>query len=156
MINKHYKSILNLKFILNLLFVILICLNSFAVAEEQPDGTIVIDEFQVMLLVGGSEGHGTILLNEGGSHSFKVSGLRIGGIGAHKVHLVGEVYNLKNVGDLEGDYISAQAGATVGTLGTVMLAMKNKKGVKLHLKASKSEGIALDIGVEGFSISDVH
>ena len=142
---------------LNFFALIILLLTSgaaFAADDEKPSGTIVIDEFQVMLLIGGSQGGGTLLL-DGHSHNFKVSGLKLGGIGVHKVHLVGDVYNLKNVGDLAGDYVSWQAGLTAG-VGKSVIAMKNKKGVKLRLKSSKDEGVALSVGVEGFTISDVH
>ncbi len=123
-------------------------------ADDTPSGTIVIDEFQVMLLIGGTSGGGTLLL-DGHSYSFKVSGLKLGGIGAHKIHLTGEVYDLNNIGDLEGDYLSWQAGLTAG-VGKSGLAMKNNKGVKLRLTSSKDVGIALSVGVEGFRILDVH
>ncbi len=140
----------------NFLFLVVLFalfITTTAVAEETPSGTIVIDQTQVMLLVGGSSGGGTLLL-DGQSHSFKVSGLKLGGVGIQKLHLVGDVYNLNNAQDLAGDYVSWQAGITAG-VGKNVLAMENKKGVKLRLRSSKAEGVALSIGVEGFTILDV-
>ena len=128
-------------------------LTATAFAEETPSGTIVIDQTQVMLLVGGSQGGGTLKF-DGQSHSFKVSGLKLGGIGVQKIHLVGDVYDLNKVEDLAGDYVSWQAGITAG-VGKNVLAMENKNGVKLRLKSSKAEGVALSVGVEGFTILDV-
>jgi len=146
----NQKSLAILSAILMSLFIA-----TTAVAEEKtPSGTIVIDEFQVMLLIGGTQGGGTLLL-DGHSHNFKVSGMKLGGIGVHKIHLVGEVYDLKNIGDLAGDYVSWQAGITAGE-GKSVLALKNKNGVKIRLKSSKDQGVALSIGVEGFTISAVH
>ena len=93
------------KIILSLIAPLALLASSMTFAADTPSGSIVIDEFQVMLLIGGSQGGGTVLL-DGHSHSFKVKGMKLGGVGVHKIHLVGEVYDLKNIGDLAGDYVS--------------------------------------------------
>jgi hypothetical protein len=71
----------------------------------------------------------------------------------HKIHLVGDVYDLNDVADFPGVYFAAEAGATLGDAGKGDLWLKNSKGVKLKLKSSKAEGIALSIAVEGFKIT---
>jgi hypothetical protein len=118
--------------------------------DKKPSGTLVIDETQVMVLVGGDVGGGTLLLGDK-SYSFKTGGLKIGGLGIHKVHLVGDAYDLNDVEDFPGVYFAAEAGITLAK-GKGGFWLKNDKGVTLHLKAS-AEGIALDIGVEGLKIT---
>ena len=126
--------------------------NAFAADEKAPSGTVVIDETQVMVIVGGDLGGGTLLLGDN-SYSFKTGGLKIGGLGIHKIHLVGDVYDLKDVADFPGVYFVAQAGVTLGDAGKQGLWLKNSKGVTLYLKSSKAEGMALSVGVEGFKIT---
>ena len=118
--------------------------------DEMASGTIKIDETQVMFIVGGDLGAGTLNF-QGKSYTFKTGGLKIGGIGAHRVHLTGDVYKLDNVADFAGTYFVAEAGITV-IKGKGGFWLKNSKGVTLHLKAS-AEGAALDIGVEGLKIT---
>jgi len=126
--------------------------NVNAADEEVPSGTIVIDETQVMAIIGGDLGGGTLLLGDK-SYSFKTGGLKIGGLGMHKIHLEGDVYNLDDVADFPGVYFAAQAGATLVKTGTGVIWMKNSHGVKLKLKSSDEKGVALSVGVEGFKIT---
>lgn len=118
--------------------------------DDKPSGKLVIDEIQVMLLIGGDEGGGTLLLDDK-SYSFKSTGIKLGGVGVHKVHLVGDVYHLKNVADFPGVYVTAEAGITV-IKGVGGMWLKNDNGVVIHLKAS-AEGLALSVGAEGLKIS---
>ena len=118
--------------------------------DEMASGTLTIDETQVMFIVGGDMGSGTLNF-QGKSHSFKTGGLKLGGIGVHKVHLTGDVYKLNNVADFAGTYFVAEAGITV-VKGKGGFWFKNSKGVTLHMKAS-AEGVALDIGAEGLKIT---
>jgi len=123
-----------------------------ALSEERtPSGTIIIDETQVMWIVGGDIGGGTLHF-KGESYKFKTDGLKLGGFGIHKVKLTGNVYDLKNVEDFPGIYGVAEAGATLGDVGKGDFVMKNDKGVILHLKAG-AEGVALDLGVEGLKVT---
>ena len=121
-------------------------------AEDQtPSGTILIDETQVMWIVGGDIGGGTLEF-QGESYKFKTDGLKLGGFGIHKVKLTGDVYNLENAADFAGVYGVAEAGVTLGNASKGDSVMKNDKGVVIHLK-SAAQGIALDLGVEGMKIT---
>jgi hypothetical protein len=121
-------------------------------AEDQtPSGTILIDETQVMWIVGGDIGGGTLNF-QGKSYKFKTDGLKLGGFGIHKVKLDGDVYDLENADDFAGVYGVAEAGVTLGNASKGDTVMKNDKGVILHLK-SAAQGIALDLGVEGMKIT---
>ncbi|MCP4866983.1 MAG: DUF1134 domain-containing protein, partial [Alteromonas sp.] len=102
--------------------------------NDAPSGKVVIDETQVMVLVGGDMGGGTLLLGDK-SYSFKTGGIKLGGVGVHNVHLVGDVYHLKNVADFLGVYFTTEAGVTV-IKGVGGMWLKNDNGVVIHLKAS--------------------
>jgi len=124
---------------------------SNALAEEiKPSGKLVIDETQVMALIGGSMGGGTLLLDDD-SYSFKTGGLKLGGVGIQKIHVTGDVYHLNKVKDFAGTYVELEAGATI-TKGVGGLWLKNSKGVTLHLK-SKGDGLALSLSAGGLKIT---
>ena len=120
-------------------------------AVKTASGTIVIDETQVMWIVGGDIGGGT-LEYQGQSHKFKMGGLKLGGFGIHKLKLSGDVWDMKDVADFPGVYAEAEVGFTVGDAGKGDMWLENDKGVKLRLKSPSSKGIALDLGVEGVDI----
>lgn len=118
--------------------------------KEKPSGTIVIDETQVMFILGGEKGGGVLRMGDM-SYSFKTGGLKVGGIGIHKMHLVGDVYGLNDVKDFAGTYFEKELGITVGE-GKGSLWLSNDKGVKIHVKAN-SKGLALSTGVSGLKIT---
>jgi len=135
-----------------LLLIPLLLSAGITLAEDQaPSGTIIIDETQIMWIVGGDIGGGTLDF-KGESYKFKTDGLKLGGFGVHKVKLSGDVYNLENAADFAGVYGVAEAGITLGNASKGDTVMKNDKGVVLHLK-SAAQGIALDLGVEGMKIT---
>ena len=135
-----------------LLLPLLMLGNVMAADDKTPSGTLVIDETQVMLLLGGDMGGGTLLLGDK-SYSFKTGGIKIGGLGIHKIHMTGDVYGLSDVADFPGVYFVAEAGVTLGDSGTAAIWLKNSKGVALHMKTSEAKGIALSVGVEGLKIT---
>ncbi|MGB5439620.1 MAG: DUF1134 domain-containing protein [Gammaproteobacteria bacterium] len=145
------KTVLTIKWIILVLF-LAGCSStgsSKMAADPNASGTIMIDETQVMVMVGGSYGKGSVNVN-GQTYPFKIDGLKLGGVGVHKLHITGNVYNLKNVADIEGTYFSAEAALTV-VKGAGGFWMKNTRGVSLHLKVS-GEGAALGLGMEGVEI----
>lgn len=118
--------------------------------DETASGTLTIDETQMMIIVGGTYGGGTLDF-QGETHKFKVKGVKLGGVGVHKVSLTGDVYKLNDIKNFAGTYFAAEAGITV-IKGVGGFWVKNSKGVTLHLKSS-AEGLALAIGVEGLKIT---
>ena len=132
-------------------FSLMISSQVIADENETPSGTLVIDETQISLILGGSSGGGTLQFN-GKSYDFITSGMKLGGIGVQKLSIVGEVYGLDDIADFPGDYIAAEAGITAGKAGAGVSRMKNSKGVRLHLKNVEEKGAALAIGIEGFTI----
>jgi len=135
------------------LFVVpLLLWGRIALSEDQtPSGTIVIDETQIMWIVGGDIGGGT-LQYQGKDYKFKTVGLKLGGFGVTKMKLTGDVYHLNDIADFPGGYAVAEAGAVVAKAGKGDVVMRNDKGVVLHLKAA-DKGLALDLGVEGVTIT---
>jgi hypothetical protein len=120
-------------------------------AADEPDATITIDETQVMALIGGSMGGGTLLL-DGESHTFKTGGLSLGAsAGVHKIHITGNVYHLEKLKHFPGTYLEAEASATV-VKGSGGMWLVNTHGVTLHLTSS-NEGLALSLAAEGLKIS---
>jgi len=118
--------------------------------DVKPSGKIVIDETQVMVLIGGAIGGGTLLLGDD-SYSFKTGGLKLGGVGVQKVHITGDVYHLENVKDFPGNYVELEASAAV-IKGKGGLWLKNKKGVTLNLK-SNNDGLMLSLSAGSLQIS---
>jgi hypothetical protein len=60
---------------------------------------------------------------------------------------------MKNMDDFAGVYAEFEMCGTLGYATKDAMWLKNTKGVKLNLKSSGGEGIALAIGVEGLKIS---
>ena len=136
---------------------VLLCIPLLTVAppaaaeDKTPSGTVVIDEDQIMWIVGGDIGGGTLEF-QGKSYKFKMDGLKLGGFGVHKLKLDGDVYDLNNIADFPGVYAAAEVGFTVADAGKGDVWLKNDKGVKLRLKSPESKGLALNLGVEGVDI----
>lgn len=137
-------------FFMTLVMLMLLVGGAVAADKDKPSGTVVIDETQVMLLLGGDVGGGVLLFGDK-SYAFKTGGLKLGGVGVHKVHLTGDVYHLKNVDDFAGVYFAAEAGITVAK-GIGGYWMQNDMGVTLHLKGN-ADGLAFGLGAEGFKVT---
>jgi hypothetical protein len=129
---------------------VLVTVSTALAEEERPSATLVIEETQVMALIGGAMGGGTLLIDDD-SHSFKTGGLKFGGVGVQKIHVTGNVYHLDKLKDFPGTYIEFEVGASV-VKGAGELWLKNDKGVTLHLQ-SKSSGLAFDLSASGLKIS---
>ena len=115
---------------------------------EWPSGSIHFEEWQVMAILGGDWGHGTLGYN-GKTYKFKATGMGAGGMGVHKVSATGTVYRLKDIADFPGKYSELRAGITVGK-GVGGYYIHNDNGVVIELK-THAEGLALSIGVQGMT-----
>jgi hypothetical protein len=118
-------------------------------AEQKPDATVKMTGKALSAGVGYSWGSGT-LTYQGKEYPFSVSGLSAGNIGASSATLSGEVFNLKNIDEFNGNYTSAGAGATVAGGGGGM-TMKNQNGVVMNL-AGTTKGLSFKVGVDGMKI----
>lgn len=119
-------------------------------SDVKPSGTIKIISTEVMALIGGSKGEGTLTIN-GAEHSFKISGASVGAsVGVQKLHISGDVYDLSDVADFAGVYFQVEAGITL-VKGATGMWLKNRQGVTMNLKTS-NEGVALQLGSGGLKI----
>ena len=123
---------------------------SVASAEGKiPSGTIEIDETQLGFIIGGDIGKG-VLHYKGVDFYFKTGGIKVGGMGIAKISAVGEVYDLFDIDQFPGIYVTGDYGIALGG-GVGGLVLKNENGVYLRLR-STLEGVALAVGLEGITI----
>jgi hypothetical protein len=119
-------------------------------AAPEVSGTLEMQFKAVALGVGFEWGEGTLTMYDGSVHEFKVKGMTLLDVGMSAVKAEGEVYRLVEAKDLEGTYLTGQAGAALVGGGSAM-AMKNGNGVIVKLKASQ-EGARLTLAAEGLRI----
>ena len=119
---------------------------------KKPDATLTLSEGSVAVGIGYSWGKGT-LNYQGKKHSVKVDGLSVGEVGVTRATATGNVYNLKNLADFDGNYVAGGAEATVAG-GAGVSALKNQNGVVIELK-STTQGANLKLAAEGIKLSVV-
>ncbi len=123
--------------------------SSPAVAQNVPSGTITISEKEFGFIIGGSEGRGT-LNYQGAEYFFKLSGIKVGGMGVAKISAAGEVYDLFDLSQFPGTYVAGDYGIALGG-GAGGVVLKNENGVLLKLH-STMEGVDLNVGVSGITV----
>lgn len=127
---------------------------SYAIAVEpapEVSGTVELSSTSIAIGVGVEWGNGTLTMADGSTHNFKVGGLSLLDLGVTTVEASGTVYHLVEASDLEGTYLSGEAGATLVAGGSAR-AMKNSKGVVLNL-TSKQQGVRLTLAPGGMKIT---
>jgi hypothetical protein len=117
--------------------------------KKTPDGTVKLSEGSIAAGIGWSWGHGT-LNYKGKSYRFKVEGLSVGDVGVSKAEATGNVYDLKNLEDLDGVYAAAGADIAVQE-GKGATALINDKKVQIVL-TSVTKGASLKVAAEGLKI----
>ncbi len=137
--------------ITSLLLTVIVALVAIQAGAEDkiPSGTIHIEEKEVGLIVSGSFGKGTLNF-KGSEYTFKVSGMKVGGVGVAKISAAGEVYDLYDLSQFPGTYVAGEYGITLGG-GMGGMVLKNENDVYMQLK-STSEGVALSLGASGLTI----
>jgi len=120
-------------------------------AQDTPSGTVQISSTKIAVGVGVQWGNGTLTLNDGSAHEFKINGLSIADLGISSIEATGEVFNLKDVKEFAGSYSAPQAGAAV-VKGAGITQMKNGYGVVISLKSAK-EGVQFTFGPGGVDIT---
>ena len=81
--------------------------------KEKPDAILKISAKAIGVGAGYSWGAGK-LTYQGKEYDVDVAGLNVGTVGVTSIDAVGEVYYLKKVEDLNGNYTAATAGGTIG------------------------------------------
>ena len=128
---------------------ILLITSLVSAQEKIPSGTIEIDETQLGFIIGGDVGKG-ILHYKGVDFYFKTGGIKVGGMGIAKISAVGEAYDLFDISQFPGTYVTGNYGIALGG-GVGGLVLKNENGVYLRMR-STLEGISLAVGLEGLTI----
>ena len=128
------------------------CLAAFSLAvaaEPAPSGTVKMTSKSVAVGVGVTWGDGTLTMG-GKTYAFSVEGLGVVDLGVSDVTTSGEVFNLKNVADFSGIYLSGEAGATLDK-GPTDTIMKNTKGVVIRLHGTQ-KGARLTLAAQGVTL----
>ena len=129
---------------------------SFAISVEpapKVSGTVSIESKSIAIGIGVQWGQGTLTMNDGSTHKFKVEGLSLLDLGISNIKASGEVFHLVEPKDLTGNYISGEAGASLIGGGSVV-AMKNEKGVVIQLKSTQ-KGVKLTLAAQGLKVTMV-
>ena len=128
------------------------CLAVFSMvlaADPAPSGTIKLTSKSVAVGIGVTWGDGTLTFG-GKPYAFSVEGLSVVDLGVSDVTTSGEVFNLKNVADLSGKYVTGEIGVAL-VKGENDTIMKNDKGVVLRLHGTQ-KGARLTLGPGGVTI----
>ncbi|MEA3278142.1 MAG: hypothetical protein U9Q81_23220 [Pseudomonadota bacterium] len=119
--------------------------------DPKPDGTIELKQWKVGFIVGVGGGEGTLKF-KGKEYPLKIAGLRVGATAQiSTIDLVGNVYNLTKVEDIEGTYTQLQASAALGG-GAGVVEMENQNKVKLKLEGTQA-GVDISLDLGGMKIS---
>jgi len=117
--------------------------------EKTPDATLRLHEGSVAAGIGFSWGGGT-LTYKGKDYPVDVKGLSVGDVGITKIEATGKVYNLKSIGDFDGNYTGVAAGATAAGGGSVS-TMRNQAGVTIDVIAT-TQGVKVVLGGGGVDL----
>ena len=121
-----------------------------AAADEHASCTVRLTEKSVAVGIGVTWGRGELKCGAR-TYRFKVSGISVQDVGASETEATGFVYDLHNHQDFAGTYSAVTAGAAAGA-GTGITTMKNQKGVRVTLRATK-KGAELTAGAEGMKVT---
>ena len=80
----------------------------------------------------------------------QLQGLTVGEVGGGTITATGDVYNVRELNDLDGNYVAVSAGAALGS-GSDGTAMQNQNGVLIKLRAT-TQGADLNLSIDGFAV----
>ena len=113
-----------------------------------PSATLEVASEQMRLIMGGTAGKGVLHFN-GTDYpfSYKSASAGVGAKMVQEVSATGEVFDLKQIEDFEGQYAATSSAAMAGS-SDMAVTYKNDKGVVVKLKGSvKGVGLSLGAGV---------
>jgi hypothetical protein len=117
--------------------------------NQTPVGTVNLTGGSVAVGVGYVWGSGDLNF-QGKTHKFKLSGVSVVDVGAAHITATGNVYNLKNLSDFNGNYATLTAGLTVAGGGSAAI-LRNDHGVVIKL-TSTTEGLRFNLSADGIGI----
>lgn len=115
-----------------------------------PDATIQFSGGSVGVGIGFTWGSGDVVFH-GKTYKIKIEGLSAAEVGGTGLKAKGKVFNLKNIEDIEGTFLSGAAGGTLYGGGTSAV-MKNDKGVEMKVE-TMTKGLSLKLAAEGVKVS---
>jgi len=130
-------------------FVIALTTTAALAQSDAPSGMVSIETTSIAAGIGLSWGHGKLNFN-GKQYRFSIDGVTLIDFGISKASAAGEVYNLTDLADFEGNYVAAEASFALGG-GMGGVSLRNPNGVVMHLN-SVSQGARLQLGSSGMSI----
>jgi hypothetical protein len=133
-----------------LMVAILMMLTLVPAMAETPSADVTFAGGSIAAGVGYTWGGGELHFN-GKSFPFTVHGLSVVDVGVANIQGTGEVYNLKRVEDFPGNYVAAEAGATIAGGGTIAV-LQNQNGVRIALH-STTQGLKLDLSANGVAVT---
>ena len=130
-------------------FVTLALAPLLSVAADAPNATLDISGSRGAVGVGYVLASGTLHF-QGQDYPVQVQGLTVGEVGGGTFTATGNVYNLRKLSDLDGNYVAGSAGAALGG-GSDGAAMQNLNGVVIKLRTT-TQGADLNLSVDGFAL----
>ena len=121
--------------------------------DAAPSATITLSGGAVAAGVGFTWGNGDLNF-QGRTYPFHVDGLSFVDVGIASITGAGDVYNLNNLADFDGNYVSAGMGATIAGGGTVAV-LENEHGVIIHFH-STTAGLRLNLNASGVRFTLTH
>ena len=120
------------------------------VPAPKVSGTVTLESTSVALGVGVTWGHGVMTMHDGTTHKFKVNGLSVVDLGMSKISATGKVFNLVEAKDLNGTFITGEAGITIIGGGSSS-AMSNGNNVVMQLRSTQ-KGLKLTVAPGGMKV----
>jgi hypothetical protein len=132
------------------LFLAMVFLPMTALAQiDAPSAKVSIETTSIAAGIGLSWGNGKLSFN-GRQYHFTIDGVTLVDFGISKTSAAGEVYNLTDIANFEGNYVAAEASFALGG-GMGGVSLRNPNGVVIHM-TSASQGARLQLGSSGVNI----
>ena len=110
--------------------------------------SLALETKSIAARIGVSWGYGKLNFN-GKEYRFSVDGVTFVDFGVSKTSAAGEVYNLTDMADFEGNYIAAEANIALGRRGRGLPAQRKWRSQRLN---SVAQGARLQLGSSGMKI----
>jgi hypothetical protein len=113
-----------------------------------PSATLEVASEEMRLIMGGTAGRGTLhFKGKNYPFTYKSASAGVGAKMVQEMSATGEVFNLRQIEDFEGEYMAVSKATLAGEM-EVEATYKNDKGVVVSLKGTvKGAGLSLGGGV---------
>jgi hypothetical protein len=118
-------------------------------AAGTPDATLDLSGSRGGVGIGFVQASGTLHF-QGQNYPVRVRGLTVGEVGGGTITATGDVYNLRKLSDLDGNYVAVSAGAALGG-GNDGTATQNQNGVVVNLRGT-TQGVDVNLSIDGFAL----